>query len=173
MHMNAVWQNLYMCTTKSVCALLTFTENCAPLVWLQDFNIIYFLQFHSLMPPNVMPGTISSFSTPLRILSYNILLSFIAALKACTIQRTACTANARLPSNCDAHREWERSRKVRNPDYLKALSRNRESNRMRTLLFLPRLNQIFKYERWLLETETLLGNVTKVHWWSWWDFATG
>jgi len=30
MHMNAVWQSLYVCATKNCCALLTFTENFAP-----------------------------------------------------------------------------------------------------------------------------------------------
>jgi len=38
MHMNAVWQSLYVWTTKNCCALLTFTENFAPLVRLQDFH---------------------------------------------------------------------------------------------------------------------------------------
>jgi len=37
MHMNAEWQSLYVCATKNYCALLTFTENFAPLVRLQDF----------------------------------------------------------------------------------------------------------------------------------------
>jgi len=32
MHMNAVWQSLYVCATKNCCALLPFTENFAPLV---------------------------------------------------------------------------------------------------------------------------------------------
>jgi len=31
-HMNAVWQSLYVCATKNCCALLTFTEHFAPLV---------------------------------------------------------------------------------------------------------------------------------------------
>jgi len=30
MHMSAVWQSLYVCVTKSCCALLTFTENLHP-----------------------------------------------------------------------------------------------------------------------------------------------
>jgi len=32
MHMSAVCQSLYVCATKNFCALLTFTENLAPLV---------------------------------------------------------------------------------------------------------------------------------------------
>jgi len=32
MHINAVWQSLYVCATKNRCALLTFIENFAPLV---------------------------------------------------------------------------------------------------------------------------------------------
>jgi len=32
MHMNAVWQSLYVCATKNCCAVLVFTENFAPLV---------------------------------------------------------------------------------------------------------------------------------------------
>jgi len=31
MHMNAVWQSLYVCATKNCCALLTFAENFPPL----------------------------------------------------------------------------------------------------------------------------------------------
>jgi len=31
MHMNAVWQSLYVWATKQLCVLLTFTENFAPL----------------------------------------------------------------------------------------------------------------------------------------------
>jgi len=31
MHMNAAWQSLYVCATKNLCELLTFTENFAPL----------------------------------------------------------------------------------------------------------------------------------------------
>jgi len=31
-HINAVWQSLYVCVTKNFCALLTFTENFAPQV---------------------------------------------------------------------------------------------------------------------------------------------
>ena len=38
MHMNAVWQSLYVCATKNSCALLTFTEHFVPLVRLQDFE---------------------------------------------------------------------------------------------------------------------------------------
>jgi len=37
-HMKAVWQSLYVCATKNCCALLTFRENFAPLVQLQDFD---------------------------------------------------------------------------------------------------------------------------------------
>jgi len=37
-HVNAVWQSLYVCAAKNCCALLTFTENFAPLVRLQDFD---------------------------------------------------------------------------------------------------------------------------------------
>jgi len=45
MHMNAVWQSSYVCDAKNCCVLLTFTENFAPLVRLQDFDkrtICYF-----------------------------------------------------------------------------------------------------------------------------------
>jgi len=44
-HMNAVWQSLYVCATKNCCALLTFTENVAPLVRLQDFDKSTFCNF--------------------------------------------------------------------------------------------------------------------------------
>jgi len=40
----------------------------------------------------------------------------------------------RIPVDCDATIEWERSGKVRNPGYLKALWRNRELNHMRALV---------------------------------------
>ena len=39
-----------------------------------------------------------------------------------------------IPVECDATIEWERSAKVVNPGYLKALWRNRESNHMRALV---------------------------------------
>jgi len=45
MHMNAVWQSLYVCATKNCCALLTSTENFAPLVRLQDFDKSTFYYF--------------------------------------------------------------------------------------------------------------------------------
>jgi len=45
MHVNAVWQSLYVCTAKNCCALLTFTENFAPLVRLQDFDKSTFCYF--------------------------------------------------------------------------------------------------------------------------------
>jgi len=32
MHMNAVWQSVYVCATKNCCALLTLTENFALLI---------------------------------------------------------------------------------------------------------------------------------------------
>jgi len=38
MHVNAVWQSLYVFATKNCCALLTFTDNFAPLAWLQYFD---------------------------------------------------------------------------------------------------------------------------------------
>jgi len=43
--MNAVWQSLYVCAAKNCCALLTFTENFAPLVRLQDFDKRTFYYF--------------------------------------------------------------------------------------------------------------------------------
>jgi len=39
-----------------------------------------------------------------------------------------------IPLHCDATIEWERSEKVRNPGYLNALWRNRESNHMPALV---------------------------------------
>jgi len=43
-----LYDKIYVCATKNICALLTFTENCGPLAWLLHFNRMYFLQFHSL-----------------------------------------------------------------------------------------------------------------------------
>jgi len=45
MHMNAVWQILSVYTTKNCCVLLTFTENFAPVVRLQDFDKRTFCNF--------------------------------------------------------------------------------------------------------------------------------
>jgi len=58
---------------------------------------------------------------------------FIAALKTCTV---ACTVVCEcwIPIHCDATIEWERSGKICNPGYLKALLRNRELNHMRALV---------------------------------------
>jgi len=73
MHMNAVRQSLYVCATKNCCALLTFTENFAALVQLQDFDKIHFLQFHSLDDPQPwMSPSVASFITPLHIPGNNI-----------------------------------------------------------------------------------------------------
>ena len=62
--MNAVWQSLYVYVAKNCCALLTFTENFAPLVRLQDFDKRTFCYFtlwmtHCFPWPGPSPRSLS------------------------------------------------------------------------------------------------------------------
>ena len=51
------------------------------------------------------------------------------------LMRGCMHCECRIPVQCEASTEWERSGKVRNrPGYLNALWRNRESNQMRALV---------------------------------------
>jgi len=60
-----------------------------------------------------------------------LLLSYIADMRSSISARTV---NTGFPSDCDATKEWEWSRKVRNHGNLKALWRSRQSNKLPALI---------------------------------------
>jgi len=85
MHMNAVWQSLYVCATKNCWALLTFTEDFAPLVFYKILINALFVIYSLDDAPPWMSGA-SPRSSPLyTTLLVTTLCKFYRCLKAFAI----------------------------------------------------------------------------------------
>ena len=164
MHMNAVWQSIYVCAGKNCCTLLTFTENFASLVWLYDFDKRTFCNCalwmtHCLGCPEPSPR-----SSPL-------CTSLVKTL--CKFHR--CSKSMRNIALCMHCERWISVPLWRNYKMIWKFGN------FATLDFWKRCDAAVSQTtsgRLLLETESLPWNVTKVHncslcepWWSWWDFA--
>jgi len=159
--MNAVWQSFYVCATKNCCALLTFTENFATLVRLQDFDKCTFCNFtlwmtHCLGCPAPSPR------------SYPHCTSLVTTL--CKFYR--CSKSMRNIALCMHCERW-----IPVPLY----SMIGKVRKFATLAFWKRCDAAMSQTtsgRLLLETETPPWNVTVGSWLltlltlgSWWDFA--
>ena len=126
-HTNVEWQSLYVCATKNTCAYIR-RKLCT-----SGYKILTkctFCDFTLWLPPASSPGPSArsqSLCTPL-------VTTYFKFHRCSKSMRTTRTVNAGFQSHCHAHIECQWSRKVRNPDYLKALWRNCDSNHMRMLI---------------------------------------